>query len=356
MDYKILVINPGNTSTKIGIYENEKELYEITVEHREDDFAAYPRIADQKAFRSQLVETALKNAGFKLSDIDVIIGRGGIGKPIEGGLYRINEELLKDMGNATYGEHASNLGSLIAKGLADKVGVPAFIMDPVSIDEMEPVARISGLKEIPRISLLHGLNSRAVANYYAKEAGKSYEDMRLIVVHLGSGISITPHLKGRIIDCNNAFEDGPMSPDRSGGLPSKSLVELCYSGKYKSLDEMLKRINREGGIYDHLGTRDIREVEVMVAKGDQYANLVLRAMVYQIAKEIGAMATVLEGRVDAIIVTGGMAHSKRLMVDLEKRVSFIAPVVVRPGEMEMAALAKGAYDAMLGNIPIKDYS
>lgn len=355
MDYKILVINPGNTSTKIGIYGNAKKLYEITVDHTEKDLKKYHKIRDQKAFRKSLVETAVHNAGFKLSDLDVIIGRGGLGKPMEGGLYRINAEMLNDLKNASYGEHSSNLGAPIAKELGDKLGIPSFIMDPVSIDEMEPVARISGLKEIPRKSLLHALNSRAVGRWYADSLKKKYEDLRLIVVHLGSGISITPHLKGRIIDCNNAMSEGPMSPDRSGGLPSKGLVELCYSGKYKTLDEMITKINRQGGLYDHLGTRDLRVAEKMAADGDEYADLVLHAMVYQIAKEIGAMATVLKGEVDAIIITGGMAYSKRLIEDLEKSVVFIAPLVVRPGELEMEALAKGAYEGMLGVIPIKEY-
>jgi butyrate kinase len=355
MDYKILVINPGNTSTKIAIFNNEEELYQITVDHGEDELTKYQKIRDQKAFRVELVQTALYKGGFKLSDMDVIIGRGGLGKPMEGGLYRINQAMINDLEKASYGEHASNLGAMIAKDLGDKVGVASFIMDPVSIDEMEAVARLSGLKELPRKSLLHALNSRAVARWYGKEIGKRYEDLRLIVVHLGSGISVTPHIDGRIIDCNNAMSGGPMSPDRAGGLPSKALVELCYSGKYKTLDEMIKKINREGGLYDHLGTSDLREAEKMVTKGDAYADLVLKAMVYQIAKEIGAMATVLEGWVDAIIVTGGMAHSKRLIEDLEKKVSFIGPLVVRPGELEMEALAKGAYDGIRGEMPIKEY-
>ena len=355
MDYRILVINPGNTSTKIAIYENERTIYEIAVEHSEKELNAYLRVRDQKVFRGELVEEALRSAGFKLSDIDVIIGRGGLGKPMEGGLYEISDELLKDMEKGTYGDHASNLGSMIANELAEKVGIPSFIMDPVSMDEMEPVARVSGLKEIPRKSLLHALNSRAMGKWYATEVGKKYEDLRLIVVHLGSGISVTPHLNGRIIDCNNAMESGPMSPDRAGSLPSKSLVELCYSGKYKDVDEMVRKINREGGLYDHLGTRDLREANRMALNGDNYANLILQAMAYQIAKEIGAMATVLEGRVDAILVTGGMAYSTRLMDDLKKKIVFIAPVIVRPGEIEMEALAKGAYEAMLGKIPIKSY-
>lgn len=355
MDYKILVINPGNTSTKVAIYENEVELYQITVDHCKKELEAYPRIKDQKAFRRELVESSLEKAGFKLSDLDVIIGRGGLGKPMEGGLYKINEEMLIDMEKGRYGEHASNLGSLIAKELADKIAAPAFIMDPVSIDEMEPVARISGLKELPRKSLLHALNSRAVAKWYSKDIGEKYEEMRFIVVHLGSGISVTPHLRGRIIDCNNSMENGPMSADRAGSLPAKSLVELCYSGDYKNLEEMIKKINREGGLYNHLGTGDLREAETMAANGDSYAKLVIQAMVYQTAKEIGAMATVLDGNVDAIIVTGGMAYSKVLINNLEKKVSFIAPIVVFPGEMEMEALAKGAHEGMLGEIPIKEY-
>lgn len=355
MDYKILVINPGNTSTKIAIYENEKVLYEITVDHGRKELNEYPKIRDQKEFRGKLVELALFKAGFKLSDINVIIGRGGLGKPMEGGLYMINDEMIKDMENGSYGEHASNLGSLIAKELGEKAGIPSFIMDPVCVDELEPLARISGIKEIPRKSMLHTLNSRAVGKWYSIKMGKEYEEMRLILVHLGSGISVTPHLNGRIIDCNNSMEAGPMSPDRAGGLPSKSLAELCYSGKYKTLDEMLRKINKEGGLYDHLGTSDLRRAEEMAAEGDDYADLVLKALAYQIAKEIGAMATVLEGRVDAIVITGGMANSKKLINDLEKRISFIAPVAVRPGEMEMEALAKGAYDGMTGKIPIKEY-
>jgi len=355
MAYRILVINPGGTSTKVAVYTDKDKTFEECVTHSTEELAPYKRIYDQREYRIKIVRDVLEQVGIKLSDIDVVMGRGGLGKPIEGGVYRVNEAMLTDVKNAAYGEHAANLGPVIAKNLADSAAIPALVMDPVSVDEMEPVARISGLKELPRISMMHTLNSRAVARNVASEKGKRYEDLRLIVAHLGAGISITPHVGGRMIDCNNPLEGGPMCPDRAGSLPAKSLVKLCYSGKYPDATSLITKINREGGLYDHLGTKDLREAEKMAADGNDYADLVLNAMAYQIAKEIGAMATVLKGKVDYIIITGGMAYSERLIKDVTDRVQFIAPIIVKPGENELEALAFGALRAMKGEVPIKEY-
>jgi butyrate kinase len=355
MSIRILVINPGNTSTKIAVYLDEERIFDFAIDHGQEELSRFAHIADQKEYRTQLVTSALERAGVFLMDMDVVMGRGGIGKPLEGGVYRIGEEMLEDVGSGKNGEHAANLGPFIAKELADRVGIPAYVMDPVSVDEMEPVARLSGLKELPRRSLIHALNSRAIARNYAASIGKPYEELRLVVAHLGSGISVTPHLGGRMIDCNNPLESGPMCPDRAGALPAKSLVQLCYSGKYESAGVLIRKINQEGGLFDHLGTKDLREAEKMADSGDSYARLVLEAMAYQIGKEIGAMATVLKGEVDAILITGGMAYSTGLMKEIRERVAFIAPVVIRPGENELESLALGALKAMRGELPIKEY-
>ena len=355
MACRILVINPGSTSTKLAVYADREKTFEECVTHTQEDLAPFIKIYDQKEYRTQLVHTALRRGGIKRSDIDVIIGRGGLGKPIEGGVYAVNDAMLEDVKNAAYGEHAANLGPIIAKKLTNGAEIPALVMDPVSVDEMEPAARISGLKELPRISMMHTLNSRAVARNVAYEKGKRYEDLRLIVAHLGTGVSITPHVGGRMIDCNNPLEGGPMCADRAGGLPSKSLVKLCYSGKYADAAELITKMNREGGLSDHLGTKDLREAEKMADDGNEYAGLVLNAMAYQIAKEIGAMAAVMKGDVDYVIMTGGMAYSERLMKDVLERIKFIAPVIIKPGENELEALAYGALRAMKGEEPIKIY-
>ncbi|MDD4565553.1 MAG: butyrate kinase [Eubacteriales bacterium] len=355
MSYRILVINPGSTSTKVAVYAGREKIYAENIKHPQEEIAAFSKINDQKEYRIDLIYNTLSQGNIKLSDIDAVIGRGGLGKPIEGGIYAINDAMLNDVKNAVYGDHAANLGAIIAKEMADSIKVPALVMDPVSVDEMEPEARISGLKEIPRVSMMHTLNSRAVAKSVAHEKDRKYEDLGLIVAHLGAGISITPHVRGRIIDCNNPNQGGPMCPERSGSLPVRSLVELCYSGKYADAEALIKKMNREGGIYDHLGTKDLREAEKMAKDGNEYADLILNAMIYQIAKEIGAMATVLKGNVDYIILTGGMAYSERLTKDISERVRFIAPIIIKPGENELDALADGALRAMKGEEEIKIY-
>lgn len=349
------MINPGGTSTKIAVFEDGNAVFKKTIDHPAQELCKYPKVFDQREFRTNLIIKSLETEKCRVEELAAVIGRGGIVKPILGGVYQVNKALMEDMRRAVYGEHASNLGAVIAKDIADKAGIPSFIMDPVSVDEMQPVAKLSGMKELPRIALQHTLNSRAVARLIAEEMGQKYEELRLIVVHLGAGISVTPHLNGKIIDCNNALEGGPFSADRAGYLPSRSLVKLCYSGKYSTSDELIKKINSAGGLFDHLGSKDLRDVEKMVAEGDTYAKLVLDAMIYQIAKEIGAMATVLLGKVDYIILTGGMAFSNELVKGITNRVGFIGKILVRPGEKEMEALAQGAYRAIRGEEAIKIY-
>jgi len=350
----LFVINPGATSTKVALFEDDQPLFKETIFHSVKDFAGFNRIYDQRDYRGNILRNWLSDKGVEISKLDAIVSRGGILKPMVGGTYRINEQMIVDLEKAEYGEHASNLGAALAWDLGAEYGLPLFIVDPVSVDEYIPEARISGLKEIPRISLAHTLNCRAAAIRYAAEVGRPYKDLNLLVVHLGGGISVTVHSGGRMIDSNNAYEAGPMSPDRAGTVPARSLVRLAFSGRYNEYG-LIKKINREGGLYDHLGTKDLREAEKMAAEDDQYAALVLQAMVYQIAKEIGAMSTVLRGLIDAIIITGGMINSEWLQTELLQRISFIAPIIIYPGEMEMEALAKGAIRVLTGQEQEKEY-
>jgi len=275
-------------------------------------------------------------------------------KPLLGGTYGVNPVMVEDLKKAERGEHASNLGAVMAYDLAQKLGIPAFIVDPVSVDEMEPEARLSGMPDLPRVCMCHTLNSKAVARKVAKEMGKKYDELNFVVAHLGSGISISPHRKGRLIDVNNAKEEGPFSPDRCGGLPAMMLTKLCFSGKYTQ-NEVLTKIMGSGGMYAYLGTKDIREAEKRAANGDKDAELVLEAMCYQIAKEIGAMSVVLAGDVDGIILTGGIAYSQRIVDGISRRVKFIAPVVVVPGEEELESLAQGAIRVLQGEEQANTY-
>ena len=350
----LFVINPGATSTKVALFKDDKQLNSEVIDHSAKDMAGFNRIYEQRDYRANLLRKWLSDKSVKISDLDAIVSRGGILKPIGGGTYRINELMIADLEKAEHGEHASNLGAALAWDLGAEHGLPLFIVDPVSVDEYNPEARISGLKEIPRKSLAHTLNCRAVAIRLAAEAHRPYKDMRLIVVHLGAGISVTVHSRGKLIDSNNPYEAGPMCPDRAGTLPSEGLVRLAFSGKYDEYG-LIKKIHREGGLYDHLGTKDLREVEKMAAEGNEYAALVLHAMVYQIAKEIGAMSTVLEGKMDGIVITGGMANSKWLKTELLKRISFIAPVIFKPGEKEMEALIEGTLRVLNGQEEAHDY-
>lgn len=347
--FKIVVVNPGSTSTKFGLYENEKPVFVSNLRHSDaelEPFRGKP-ILEQQEFRRRLVETELKKRGHFVREISAAVGRGGLLRPLASGTYRVNEAMLDELSRAERGEHASNLGAYIARGLADDAGVPAFVVDPVSVDEWPEKARLSGTALLDRQCLSHALNTKAVAKRFAKEHGKPYASLNLVVAHVGSGISVSAHTDGRMIDVTNSREEGAFSTERSGTVPCMKLAELCFSGKYtfKQVEAMLFR---EGGLYSYLGTKDLAEIENRIDSGDSKAKLVVDAMVYQIAKEIGAMAAALQGNVDAILVTGGMANSVRLASDLDSHVSWIAPVHVYPGEDELQALAEGALRVLRG--------
>ncbi|TGE31580.1 butyrate kinase [Desulfosporosinus sp. Sb-LF] len=338
---KVLAINPGSTSTKIAAYENEACLWSQSIDHPTIEINAFARVPDQCDYRIVQILNLLDDKATPLNSFDAVVGRGGMLKPLVGGTYLVDESLVKTLRNAPGGEHASNLGGIIAYYLGQRINVPVYIVDPVSVDEMEPLARLSGLSELPRLSQSHALNMKAVARKVAREMGKSYQTINLIIAHLGGGISVAPHRRGKMIDVNNANNEGPYSVERCGTLPSNQLVKLCYSGKY-SQEQVLTKILKEGGMFSYLGTKDARMVEKRMNDGDPDAKLVLEGLCYQVAKEIGAMATVLAGDVDQIVLTGGLAHSEFITQEIIRRVSFISPVVVLPGEEEMEALALGA--------------
>ncbi|WP_005037735.1 butyrate kinase [Holophaga foetida] len=351
---RILAINPGATSTKLAVFDDAAVLFKTTVEHQGEELKPFKQVLHQLEYRFHLILSTLGLAHIPLESLDAVVGRGGLLKPMSGGTYAVNEAMMADLRAATRGEHASNLGGLLAHLIASQHGIPAFIVDPVSVDEMEPEARLSGLPDLPRASLSHALNSKAVARRTADEMGKPYESCRFVVAHLGTGVSVTPHREGRMIDVNGAQEEGPFSPDRCGGLPARLLARLCYSGNYTE-PQMLERLLVAGGMYAYLGTRDVREAVQRAESGDEQADLVLKAMAYQVSKEIGAMAAVLEGEVDRIILTGGIAYSERIVADISRRVKFIAPIVVIPGEEELSSLAVGAVRVLKGEEQAKTY-
>ena len=339
--FKILTINPGSTSTKIAVFDNEELVFEKTLRHSSEEIGKYEKIADQFEFRKKVIEDVLNEGGIHISDLDAVVGRGGLLKPIQGGTYVIDESMVEDLKVGVLGEHASNLGGLIAKEIGDEVNIPSYIVDPVVVDELDEVARISGIPEIDRKSIFHALNQKATARRAAKEMGRKYEDCNFIVAHMGGGISVGAHKKGSVVDVANALDgEGPFSPERSGGLPVGDLVKMCFSGEY-SLDDIKKRIKGNGGLVAYLNTNDGREVESMIAEGNEKAKLVYEAMAYQVAKEIGACASVLNGEVDAVLLTGGIAYSNMFTKMIIDKVNFIAEVKVYPGEDEMIALAQG---------------
>lgn len=353
----ILAINPGSTSTKFALFEEDNLLFEKTLRHTSEELSGFKKITDQFHFRKDLIMKELSGQKIDLSGLAAVVGRGGLIKPIESGIYKVNKKMIDDLRKGIMGEHASNLGGLIADDIASSLPeAKAYIVDPVVVDELEPVARISGHPAIERISILHALNQKAVARTYAESVNRKYEDMNLILVHMGGGISVGAHRKGRIIDVNNALNgDGPFSPERSGGLPSGQLVDLCFSGKY-SHQELKTMITGKGGIVAYLGTNNFIEANNMADNGDQKAVLIVEAIAYQISKEIGSAAAVLEGRVDAIILTGGLAYQESHVLRIMNRVGFIAEVVVFPGEDEIKALAYNGLLALDGKIEIKEYT
>ncbi|SHJ83627.1 butyrate kinase [Geosporobacter subterraneus DSM 17957] len=353
--YRILTINPGSTSTKIAIFDNEKPVMETTLRHPAEEINKFDKIFDQYEFRKNVILETLSENGINLTKLSAVVGRGGLLKPIQGGTYSVSDSMIADLKAGVLGEHASNLGGILASEIAKQLNIPAFIVDPVVVDEMDEVARISGMPELARKSIFHALNQKAVARRAAAEMGKSYEDINVIVAHLGGGISVGAHKNGRVIDVNNALDgEGPFSPERAGGLPVGDLAKMCFSGKY-TLDDIKKKIKGQGGLVAYLGTNDGREVVKMIEEGNEKAALVYEAMAYQVAKEIGSCAAVLKGKVDAVILTGGIAYDKQFVKWISDRVSFISQVIVYPGEDEMIALAEGGLRVLRGEETARIY-
>jgi butyrate kinase len=353
---RILAINPGSTSTKIAVYQNTNPIFIKNIKHSEEDLQKFDHISDQYPWRKQIICDELKQADIRLDLIKIVIGRGGLLRPIESGIYKVNDRMLHDLRNSPFGEHASNLGGLIAYDFATSLPeAEAYIANPVVVDEMEPLARVSGHPAFRRVSIFHALNQKAVARDYAKTTMRNYEDMNLIVAHLGGGITVGAHQKGRVIDVNQGLDgDGPFSPERSGTLPVGQVIEAAFSGHYTK-EKLKKMVTGEGGLVAYLGTNSAYEVEKRIHQNDEKAKFYFEAMAYQVAKEIGAMCTVLKGNVDAILITGGIANSKLFVNLLMERVYRIAPIHVYPGEDEMRALAMNALRMLQNELKAKEY-
>lgn len=354
--YRILAINPGSTSTKVALFENETCLFNVNIEHNVEELAQFAEVSDQKPYRLEKIKEVLRERGVDLATVDAFVGRGGGQESMEGGTYRVNDLAYEHARIGYRLVHPCILGSQLARDLGDTYGKPSFFVNPPCVDELEDVARVSGMKEILRRQFVHALNQKEVAKRYAESVGKRYEEINLIVAHVGGGVSVTAHKKGRMVDSNDALgSTGPFSPTRSGGVSAIGLLRMCFSGKYTE-KEIYNKITKNGGLTDYLGTNDVREVKARVAGGDKYAELILNAMYYQIKKEIGAMAAVLDGDVQAILLTGGVSYDEGLVESVRKSCGFIAPVVAMPGEFEMEALARGALDVLTGREEAKEYT
>ncbi|WP_068472532.1 butyrate kinase [Saccharicrinis aurantiacus] len=355
-NFRILAINPGSTSTKIAVFDNERSIFLKSINHSNTDLDQFASITDQFEFRKEVILNELIQADIDIEKINAVVGRGGLVKPIESGVYEVNEALKHDLIKGVMGEHASNLGGLIADDIAKSLpGARAFITDPVVVDELEDVARITGNPDMPRRSIFHALNQKAVARVFAKTRGFVYEELNLIVAHMGGGVSVGAHKQGKVIDVNNALEGyGPFSPERAGTLPTGAIIKACYSGDY-TYEEMKKMVNGKGGLVAHLGTNQAYDVVQRIEKGDKQAELVLSAMCYQIGKTIGGCATVLKGKINGIILTGGIAHSEYVVNYIKDMVDFIAPVAVYPGEDEMTALMQNALMVLQNKVETKIY-
>jgi butyrate kinase len=346
--YRILAINPGSTSTKFGVFENETPLFERVVRHAVGEFENCPNLLAQKEYCTNLILEALALHHIRLADLDAVVGKGRLVTPLEKGTYLIDDTMVRDLSRGFAVTHPSSLGGIIAAELSAKYGIPGYVVDPVVVDEMEPRARLTGIPGIERRSIFHALNTKAIARLCAENMGVAYEDGRFIVAHMGGGITIGAHRYGRVVDVNDALAgEGPFTPERCGAVPLESVVEMCFSGQYSEKD-ILALCHKRGGMAAYLDTNDMREVEKMIKQGDDHAALVMDSMAYQVGKEIGAMAAVLEGRVDAVILTGGLAHSTRFTGAIKQMVDRLAPVKTYPGEHEMAALALGALQVLKG--------
>ncbi|MEI8201922.1 MAG: butyrate kinase [Bacteroidota bacterium] len=352
----ILTVNPGSTSTKIAIFHSNELIFQKNIKHTSEEIDRFSKISEQFEYRKEIILKELEEAGIEIQKINAIVGRGGLVKPIPSGVYEVNERMKEDLRIGLMGQHASNLGGLIADDIAKNIpGAKAYIADPVVVDELEDVARISGHPAFKRVSIFHALNQKAIARMHALAIGKKYEELNLIVVHLGGGISIGAHRKGRVIDVNQALDgEGPFSPERSGTLPSGDLVRMCFSGKYKEI-EILKMITGKGGLVAFLGTNNAYEVEQRVLAGDEEAIRIQNAMAYQVSKLIGSMAVVLDCEVDAILITGGIAYNKPFIEYVKQKTSKIATIEVYPGEDEMRALAMNGLMVLDGEVEPKVY-
>lgn len=351
---RILVINPGGTSTKISVFEGKKQVFKENISHTQADLNDFKTVFDQYQYRKDLILSILEKNKYPIETFNCVVGRGGLMKPIPGGTYSVNDRMIEDLKNAINGEHASNLGAVLAKNIGDEIDVPSFVVDPVSVDEFLDVSRITGISDIEKASWLHSLNHKAVCRKVAEDLGGEYKDYNFIVAHLGSGISIVAHNKGQMIDGSGGRSDGPFSPERSGGLLAYPLIKLCYSGKYTE-GEMVNKVSNIGGMYDYLGTKDMIEIEERIEKGDEKAKLIMDAFIYQVSKEVAMYGASLSGKVDRVILTGGIAHSDLVTEEVTKRVSYLAPVEIIAGEMEMEALALGALRVLGGVEQSKEY-
>lgn len=354
---KILAINPGSTSTKIAVFENYEQVFIKNIKHSSEDLEGFQKITDQSDYRKDIILNTLKENNIDINTLSVIIGRGGLIKPIPSGIYKVNDLLKKHLTIGFTGEHASNLGGLIADNIAQSIGLDAaYIADPVVVDELQDVARIAGHPLFKRISIFHALNQKAIARTHAHAEGKTYENMNLIVAHMGGGISVGAHKDGKVIDVNQALDgEGPFSPERSGTLPMNQVIEYCFSGKYTK-EEMKKMITGKGGYVAYFNTNDAYEVEKMAAAGNEQAQLIEHAMAYQVSKAIGEAAAVLQGKAEAILLTGGIAYGKPMVEKIKEYVSWIAPVFVYPGEDEMKALAFNAMLIATKEVEAKEYN
>jgi len=350
---KVLVINPGATSTKVAVFEEEQELLKKSIVHTAQELEGFDRVIDQADFRQRAVLEAVAEGGFRLEDFDAVCGRGGLYRPIPSGTYAVSDRVMQDVEQAPYGEHPSNLGAYLARRIGDLVGIPAFFVDPVCVDEMTEVAHVSGFAEFRRLSQFHALNQKSVGRKAARQLGKSYEETRLIVCHLGGGVSVAAHDHGRVVDVFNVKDEGAMGMDRGGGLPVNQLIDYCYAGR--SREEVKRTLGRRSGMLSYVGTTDFREICARVVSGDERFTAAYRALVYQLAKDIGAMAAVLHFEVDAIVYTGGMAYEQFFCDDITAYVGRLAPVLRFPGEEEMRALAEGALRVLHGEAQAERY-
>ena len=343
---KVLIINPGATSTKIAVFEEDRQLFKLGIDHSAEELDRFEKVIDQADYRKEAILTAVAEAGFQLTDFDAVCGRGGLYRPIPSGTYAVNDKVMADVEAAPYGEHPSNLGAYLAKKIGDMVGIPAFFVDPVCVDEMTDLAHYSGFAEFRRLCQFHALNQKSIGRKAAKELGKKYEEANLIVCHLGGGVSVAAHDHGRVVDVFNVKDEGAMGMDRGGALPVNQLINYCYSGKSK--DEVKKILGRRAGMFSYLGTTDFRVICAKVVEGDPKYVEAYQALVYQLSKDIGAMAAVLKFQVDAIVYTGGMAYEQFFCDDITDYVGKLAPVIRLPGEEEMRSLAEGALRVLHG--------